>query len=198
LALAKAGNAAAIDELVASHWQEAYRTAARILRCHADAEEAAQDALCSAVAHLSTFREDASFGTWVHRITVNKSLMLLRQKNRRADSRSRISTSVIGLFTGSTRTPEQLAIEAECQLALEKGFATLPDRYVHILRLSVFEGRSPGEIAERVGLSPCTVKTRLHRGRLRLQREISRRLQLSPAEREPRQNPPASVARLAA
>ena len=100
VALAKAGNAPAIDQLIRKYWPDAYRTAARILRCHADAEEAAQDVLCSAVSHLSTFREDASFRAWIHRITVNQSLMSLRRKHGRADSSSPISLERVAPLIG--------------------------------------------------------------------------------------------------
>lgn len=59
VALAKAGNMPAIDRLVHRYRPEAYRAAARIVRCHEDAEEVAQDALWAAIDHLSTFRQDA-------------------------------------------------------------------------------------------------------------------------------------------
>lgn len=176
VALAKAGNAPAIGELIRKYWPDAYRTAARILRCHADAEETAQDVLCSAVSHLSTFREDASFRTWIYRITVNHSLMSLRRKRGRADRSSPISLERVEPLIGGARTPEQVLLDAECRTVVEEGLERLPERYVAILQLSFFEGRSMSEIAASVGLSLAAVKTRLHRGRARLQQEISRRL----------------------
>ncbi len=84
VAMAKAGDQPAIDQLVGKYWTMAYRVAVRILRSHEDAEEVAQDALWAAVTHLSTFREDACFRSWLHRIAVNHSLMALRRRRSRA------------------------------------------------------------------------------------------------------------------
>src|SRR4051794_33197957 len=80
VALGKDGNGPAINELVGRYRQHAYMIAMRLLRCREDAEEAAQDALWSAVSHLCTFREDACFRTWFHRIVINQSIMLLRRR----------------------------------------------------------------------------------------------------------------------
>jgi RNA polymerase sigma-70 factor (ECF subfamily) len=182
--LAKAGSAPAIDQLIRKYWPDAYRTAARILRCHADAEEAAQDVLCSAVAHLPTFREDASFRTWIYRITVNQSLMLLRRRHGKAESRVPVSLEQVAPLISGTRTPEQVLLDAEYRAVVEEGLEHLPERYGAVLQLSVFEGKSASEIAASVGLSPAAVKTRLHRGRARLQQEISRRLRLHVTEKD--------------
>ena len=65
-----------------------------------------------------------------------------------------------------------MLLDAEYRTVVEEGIESLPERYVAILQLSVFEGRSGSEIAASVGLSPGAVKTRLHRGRARLQQEI--------------------------
>ena len=61
VAMAKAGDRPATDQLVRKYWTMAYRVAVRILRSREDAEEVAQDALWAAVTHLSTYREDACF-----------------------------------------------------------------------------------------------------------------------------------------
>src|SRR5579871_6229603 len=90
VALGKAGNALAIDELVRRHWGDAYGLALRILRCREDAEEVAQDALETAVTHLGAFRQDAFFYGWLRRIVINESLMALRRK--RSPLRSPVST----------------------------------------------------------------------------------------------------------
>jgi RNA polymerase sigma-70 factor (ECF subfamily) len=176
IALAKAGNAHAIDEIIHKHWPDAYRTAEIILRCHADADEATQDAFCSAIAHLSTFRGDSSFRTWIHRIAVNQSLMLLRRKHARADVSSPIDFERAERLISKIPSPEQVLLHTECRNLLKEGLQRLPERYLAILQLSVFEGRSTEEIAASVGLSLAAVKTRLHRGRARLRLEVSRRL----------------------
>jgi len=176
VALAKEGSATAIDELVRKFWPVAYRTAAGILRCDADAEEVAQDVLCSVITHLSSFRGDASFRTWFHRIAINHGLMSLRRRHARDRSTSTIPVEAIAPHIGGPRTPEQLLLEAECRSLIEEALERVPGSYVAVLQLSACEGRSMNEIAALVGLSVAAVKTRLHRGRAHLRREISRRL----------------------
>lgn len=174
VAQAKEGNESATDQLILKYWPHAYRTAARILRCHADAEEAAQDVLYLAIAHLSTFREDASFYTWIHRITVNRSLMVLRRRHSKARAATEVPLECVAAFLGGIRTPEQLLIESERRTMVREGLESLPERYSSVLQLSAIEGRSTSEIAASVGVSAGAVKTRLHRGRARLRRAISR------------------------
>lgn len=203
IALARAGNGPAIDELIRKYWPDAYRTAMRFLRCHADAEETAQDVLCSALAHLSAFREDSSFRTWIYRITVNQSLTVLRRKHGRADCSSPVPIEVVAPFIGGARTPEQVLLDAECRSVVDQALERLPKRYVAVLRLAVFEGKSTSEIAASVGISHVAVKMRLHRGRARLQQEISRRLRLSMTEKDGqrtrvRRHRPAAQSRRAA
>lgn len=175
VARAKAGDAPAIDQLVRKYWPDAYRTATRILRSHADAEEAAQDALCLAVSNLSSFREDASLGTWIHRIAVNRSLVALRRNRGRAGGASPVPLEPVEPFLSGGPTPEQVLLETERLTAVEEGLEHLPKHYLSILQLFVFDGRSTNEIAASLGLSPNAVKTRLHRGRNRLLQEVRRR-----------------------
>jgi RNA polymerase sigma-70 factor (ECF subfamily) len=176
IAMAKEGSPAAIDELVRTFWPVAYRTAVCILRCHADAEEVAQDVVFSAITHLSSFRGDSSFRTWFHRIAINHSLMSLRRKHARDHLSSTIPLEAIAPAIGGPRTPEQLLLEAECQSLVQEGLEQVPGSYATILRLGACDGKSMHEIASLAGLSVAAVKTRMHRGRAHLRREISLRL----------------------
>ena len=176
VAMARAGDEPALDQLVRTYWPEAYRVAVRILRSHEDAEEITQDALWAAITHLSTFREDAAFGTWLHRIVVNHSLMALRRKHSRVLGSSTITIDAIPNCIIDTRTPEELLLKSECRSVIEEGLSRLPDSYSVVLQLFAREGRSTNEIADRMGISIGAVKSRLHRGRAHLRRVIGRRL----------------------
>src|SRR5947208_13126030 len=114
LAQARAGNEAAINELVLSSWPQAYKVALRILRSHTDAEEVAQDSVWMAIRHLATFRENASFRTWLHRIAVNKSIMALRYKRSRAlDGAVELNPETPPSDMAGPRTPEDLVLQDE-------------------------------------------------------------------------------------
>lgn len=171
VALARAGNMPAIDRLVHRYRPEAYRAAARVVRCHEDAEEVAQDALWAAINHLSTFRQDASFRTWLHRIVVNRSLMVLRRRQSKGLAEPFPTGCETLPSINGPRTPEQLLLETERRTAVNEALRRLPDSYSLVL-LFASEGRSATEIAECVGSSAGAVKARLHRGRARLRREI--------------------------
>jgi RNA polymerase sigma-70 factor (ECF subfamily) len=181
VALARDGSVPAIDQLVLKYRPEAYRVAARIVRCHEDAEEVAQDALWAAVNHLSTFRMDASFRTWLHHIVLNRSLMALRRKRVK-------EVAILGggpaeaFLANSPRTPEQLLLEAEGRTAVKEALLSLPDAYSVVL-LFAHEGRSMNEIAAFLGISMAAVKSRLHRARILLRCEMRRRLGINGARR---------------
>jgi RNA polymerase sigma-70 factor (ECF subfamily) len=184
LAMARTGNQLAVDQLVRMYWPQAYRVAVRILRSHEDAEDAAQDALMAAITHLSSFREDASFRTWLHRIVVNHSLMELRRKHSTAlGSPCELFADAPPSYLKGPRTPEELLLEAECRTVIDEGLSRVPAFYSAAVRLADREGKSTSEIADSMGISKGAVKTRLHRGRAHLRREVLRRLCLKSAVR---------------
>jgi RNA polymerase sigma-70 factor (ECF subfamily) len=175
VALGKAGDAHAIEHLVRRYWHEAYIVARRIVHTHEDAEEVAQDALWAAGKHLSAFREDACFRTWLHRITINHSLMALRRKHSPLAATVAISEELLPRSVEGPPTPEELLLELERSTVVREELSRLPDYYSFVIR-SASEGRSGNEIAGQLGISESTVKTRLRRGRARLRRQISDRL----------------------
>jgi RNA polymerase sigma-70 factor (ECF subfamily) len=171
--MAKAGDEPAINQLVSKYWSLAYGVAVRIVRSHEDAEEVAQDTLWAAMTHLSTFREDACFRTWLHRIAVNQSLIVLRKKHSRA-ARSSCSLAVDSPPRGiqGPPTPEELLLETEYRTAVDEGLSRVPRAYSVALRLASSEDRSTKEIAEYMGISISAAKARLNRGRAYLRREV--------------------------
>jgi RNA polymerase sigma-70 factor, ECF subfamily len=181
VALAQAGDGPAIDQLVGRYWSIAYRVAAQIVRSHEDAEDVAQDAIWAAITHISSFRQDACFRTWLHRITVNHSLMALRRKHSKTPgSLVPLTIDPPGCTHGSP-TPEQLLLENEYRTVVEEALSRVPHCYSVALRLASRENRSTHEIAEYMGISVAAVKTRLHRGRAYLRREVLERLRVKNA-----------------
>src|SRR5215468_1162903 len=80
LARAQGGDMSAFEALVGRHEEKVYGLALRMTRSEADAAEIAQDTFLSAYQHLSEFRGEAAFGSWVHRIAANNALMRLRRQ----------------------------------------------------------------------------------------------------------------------
>src|SRR5262247_1027451 len=83
LARAQAGDMSAFESLVGRHEDKVYGLALRMTRSEADAAEITQDTFLSAYQHLQEFRGEAAFGSWVHRIAANHSLMRLRHRKVR-------------------------------------------------------------------------------------------------------------------
>lgn len=178
--LAMEGSASALEELARRFWPVAYRTVSPILRCHADAEEVAQEVICSAIRCLCGFRGESSFHTWFHRIAVNQAVMSLRRRASGDRLLAAIRFEETCQAASAQRTPEQIALQAERWRLIETGLDRLPSSYATVLRLYVLDGKSVEEIASQLCLSAGGVKTRLKRGRELLRKEVVRlrRLQL--------------------
>lgn len=177
IALAKAGNQPAIDQLARKYWPDAYRLAMRTLRSHEDAEEVAQDSVWEALRQLPTFRGDASFRTWLYRIVINRSLMALRRKrSRRFHLTVPLPAEMLPGCSKGQRTPEELLLEAECRTVLKEGISRLSPPYASVVQLAARENPSMIDIADRVGISAGAAKSRLHRGREQLRRYMNIRL----------------------
>jgi len=85
LARARAGEGAALEELVRRHLKDVYAVTARLLNDRELAQDAAQDALLNALNGLDRFRGEASFRTWLLRIAVNAARSVGRRKTRRRE-----------------------------------------------------------------------------------------------------------------
>jgi hypothetical protein len=77
---ARGGHTEAFDQLWQCHAKRILRTACRITRNHADAEDALQDSLLKAFVHIGDFDGRSSFSSWLTRIAINSALMILRKK----------------------------------------------------------------------------------------------------------------------
>ena len=152
---AAGGDARAFATLVAGHRDRAWAVCLRITGHRHDAEDALQDALTAAWRNLPSFRGDARFGTWLHRIAANAALKLVA---RRRD-------------TPSDELPDVVAPESEFALgiveqdAIAAALAQLPPEFRSALVLREYADLSYAEIAEAQGVGIQTVKSRLNRAR---------------------------------
>jgi RNA polymerase sigma-70 factor (ECF subfamily) len=156
------------EELVRDHAPRIYSLAFRLLSNEADAEDVTQDVLLQVLRKQDTFRGEAAFPTWLHRVTVNAALSYRRQ--RAARQRRRVQKPLDELSGGPVRrwsvTPEQQALDRETRQLIESALARLPEIYRDVYVLADVEGLPNQEIADLLGLSVSAVKSRLHRARL--------------------------------
>jgi len=161
---AKAGEGSAIRALYERYAARVYSTVRRLAGDDALAEDWAQEAWVRALRALSTFRGEARFSTWLHRIAVNSALHGRRAQLRHAAREDPLPPS-LALAPSGDRTL--------LRLQLERALERLPERMRHVLVLHDVEGYSHEEIGALLGIHPGTSKSQLFKARARM-RELLR------------------------
>jgi RNA polymerase sigma-70 factor (ECF subfamily) len=171
----------AAERLVERYGDRVYRLAMRITGLNEDAEEAAQDALWTAARKIHMFKGESAFGSWIYRITANAAYQKLR--TRRQKSAEIALDDVLPTLDGdgrhfepmddwSNRVDEQ-ALQGELRGVLQQAIDGLPADYRTALVLHDVEGLSNPDIAEALGISLPAVKSRVHRSRLFVRKQIA-------------------------
>jgi len=172
---------AAADQLVERYGDRVYRLAMRITGVKEDAEEAAQDALWTAARKIAMFKGESAFGSWIYRITANAAYQKLR--TRRQKSAEIALDDVLPSLDDdgrhfepmddwSNRVDEQ-ALQGELRDVLQKAIDGLPADYRTALVLHDVEGLSNPDIAEALNISLPAVKSRVHRSRLFVRKQLA-------------------------
>jgi RNA polymerase sigma-70 factor, ECF subfamily len=170
----------AAERLVATYGERAYRLATRITGNGQDAEEVVQDAFWTVVRRIDTFRGESAFGSWLYRIVANAACQKLR--GRRGRDRDLSLDEVLPSFDAQGRHVGPIAdwsarvddhsVQTELRMALTSAIDELPPVSRTMLVLRDVEGLSNPEIAEVLGLSAPIVKSRVHRARLFLRKQL--------------------------
>ena len=178
----RAGDTALFEILMRRYNQRLYRVARSILGDEAEAEDVMQQAYVNAYVNLSQFAERARFATWLTKIAVYEALS--RVKRRRRAALDPLPESEEGEDMLPSRAPdaEHRAYAREMQGFIESAIETMPEVYRTTFVLREIEGLSVSEVAACLDISTDTVKTRVHRARARLRKELSRRARTSWAE----------------
>ena len=151
---AQRGDQAAFVDLVRSRGDRLFAIAYRILRDVDRAEDALQDALVIAWRDLRDLRDPDRFDAWVHRLLTN---VCIAQAGR---ERRMVSNLRLLPFDDPPAPDELLSVAVRDQL--DRGFRRLNAGERAILVLRHYVGYEPSEIAALLGLSPGTVRSRLH------------------------------------
>lgn len=170
----KAGSEAAFDELISRYASKMYQTAYGLIGNKQDAEEVVQDSLIRIHRHLSQFRGDSSFSTWVYRIVVNLSRNKY-QWNRRRGSESTISLvemakddeqqNVEYTMPDTKLGPDRIYEGSESEQKIMDALNSLPEKLREVMILRHIEDLSYEEIADMLGCNLGTVKSRISRAR---------------------------------
>jgi RNA polymerase sigma-70 factor (ECF subfamily) len=161
-----AGEAEAFSTLVERHRDRLYRVCLRILGDADDAADAVQDAFMSALRKLGTFRGEALFSTWLHRIGVNACYDILRRRARGPVLHAIDPADAPEPADPSADLVDEIAGTRDAAAAL----ALIPDEFRVALVLADVEDLPYDRIAQILDVPVGTVKSRVHRGRLALAR----------------------------
>jgi len=165
---AKQGDAEAFESLYHLHRRRVYSLCLRMTANTAAAEDLTQEAFLQLFRKISTFRGEAAFSTWLHRMAVNVVLMQLRKKGlpivpledtieTEEETPRKELGGVDSVLSGSID-----------RLQLNRAIEALPPGYKTIFVLHDVEGYEHNEIAEIVGCSIGNSKSQLHKARLKM------------------------------
>ena len=179
---AKNGDQAAFGELVTLYEKKVYALALRMCKHPEDAAEASQEAFLAAWQGLKFFRGEASFSTWLYRLTSNACVDLLRkeQRHRAAAGPSLDDEEVYLDVADSAPSPHDIAEKGELKEQIEAGLRALSPEHREVLVLREIHQLSYDEIAETLSLDSGTVKSRISRGRKQLRNFLLKSGNFSP------------------
>ncbi len=165
---ARQGDQDAFERLVRSYEKRVFALTLRMCGNPEDAAEAAQEAFLAVWQGLRSFREEASFSTWLYRLASNACVDLLRREGRHRAVPSLDDEELSLDAVDTAPTPQEAAERTELRGQIEAGLRALPPEYRQVLILREMHQLSYGEIAEALSLDVGTVKSRISRGRKRL------------------------------
>lgn len=173
---AQYGDADALERLVRAVHDRIYRLALRMTARPPDAEDATQEILIRIITRLATYRGEAAFTTWAHRIAVNH--LLDRSKNcveRMHLTFDRFADDLLdGLSAGPSADPDAALLAREVQLACTHAVLTCLDREHRIAYiLGDIIGVTSDDGAYICDVPPATYRKRLSRARARVRRHLS-------------------------
>jgi RNA polymerase sigma-70 factor, ECF subfamily len=167
----RAQEEAACEELVRVHSGRLLSVARRMLRNEEDARDVVQEGFLSAFRAIQRFNGDCRLSTWLHRIVVNAALMKIRTRSRRPEESIE---DMLPRFledghhaepTSDWGSANALLEQRETRERVRAAIDQLPESYRTVLMLRDIEELDTAETAQLLGLTPNTVKIRLHRAR---------------------------------
>lgn len=176
-------DAGAIRHVVSANNQRLFRTAWSILRNRPEAEEAVQAAYLAAFSSIGSFEGRSALSTWLTRIVMNEALGRKRAEERRRRHLEQEGIAVLqnyreALMRGSVADePDAVIAREQIRKLLEQAVAALPETFRTVFVLREIEGLSGEDTAAILDVPIATVKTRLFRGRQRLQQMLAPELQ---------------------
>lgn len=161
----KVGDRKAQYKLYELYVDAMFNVCIRIVKIREDAEDIIQDSFVDAFKHLTSFKYDSTFGSWLKRIVINKSINHLKLK--------RIPVLALEDHDYNISAPIEVDEKVLDVSKIKTGIKALPDGYQTIINLYLIEGYDHVEIGEVLGISTSTSKSQYHRAKKKLVELIS-------------------------
>ncbi len=175
---AREGDRQAFEALVRQYQRRVFRVAMGMLRNEEDALEVAQEAFVKAHQSLGRFKGDSAFYTWLHRITSNLCIDLLRRRRGEPVEyddgvlRDSVDAEVTDAAPAAPTSPVKAVLDRELGEKLRLALDGLSDAHRQILVLREVEGLSYEEISQALGIKKGTVMSRLFHARKNMQARL--------------------------
>lgn len=154
----KANNRKAQLKLYKQYCDGMFCVAMRFLKNEVDAEDVTQESFIKAFQKIDQFKGDVTFGAWLKRIVINKSIDFLKSKRQRMVE---LDESFMIVTEDDDWTIESGINLEEVKIAIE----SLPEKYKYVVMMFLMEGFDHNEISEVLGLTSSNCRTRLLRGK---------------------------------
>jgi len=179
----QSGDESALADLASAYSSKIYQLAFRYLRNKEDAEEITQDVLFKVYRKVGAFRGDAALSSWIYRITFNAAMSRLRtaryqrsQDEERQASPAESDTSDTPRaidFADWTDLADERVLRSQVRQRVVRAILALPAIYRAPVMLRDIHGMSTEEASAMLKVKDQTLKSRLHRGRLILRKQLA-------------------------
>jgi RNA polymerase sigma-70 factor (ECF subfamily) len=168
---AKTGSTAAFSELFSLYSRNILKRTLSITGNMQDAEDAMQDAFLRVFVYLKQFDGRSKFYTWLTRVAINSSLMLLRQRRTRRESSFEFASPSDDVctfweFEDARPNPEEFYDQTQRYRLILRSIRCLPANLRAAAEMRIIAGRSEAETAASLGISVSALKARMFRARL--------------------------------
>ncbi|KAA9016927.1 RNA polymerase sigma factor SigW [Niallia endozanthoxylica] len=170
------GDQNAFGEIVELYKDKVFQLSFRMLGNRHEAEDIAQEAFIRAYVNIQSYNINLKFSTWLYRIATNLCIDRIRKKKPDyyldAEVAGTEGLTMYSQIPAKTPLPEDDVESLELQDTIQREISKLPEKYRTVIVLKYIEELSLNEISEILDMPLGTVKTRIHRGREALRKQL--------------------------
>ena len=168
---AAVGDVAAFEQIYWKHHRRVFGVCLRMTKNVTEAEDVTQQVFLMLFRKIGSFRGDSAFTTWLHRMTVNTTLMHFRKNKTIKESTTETGELPDKIYSDNKKHSETNFVD---RIALTRAVSELPDGYRKVFIFHDIQGYEHREIARMLGCAEGTSKSQLHKARRKLKKLMIR------------------------